>query len=83
MAASERRLIWYGALRLLLGLVTGFVMQEFRYPRMGLAAHLKGVWTVTTTAAMWGTAARALLAAAGHGAQGWRVDRRTEAAMTS
>ena len=40
---SSRRLIWHGMFLVLLGLLTGFVEQEFANVRMGLAAHLEGV----------------------------------------
>jgi hydroxylaminobenzene mutase len=42
---SKRRLIWHGMF--LLGLLTGFVEQQFNNPRMGLAAHLEGVMNGT------------------------------------
>jgi hydroxylaminobenzene mutase len=34
---------WHGMFLFLLGLLTGFVEQNFTNPRMGLAAHLEGV----------------------------------------
>src|SRR6202158_2383067 len=40
---SKRRLMWHGMFLFLLGLLTGFVEQHFKNPRMGLAAHLEGV----------------------------------------
>jgi (hydroxyamino)benzene mutase len=43
MDDSKRRLLWHGMFLFLLGLLTGFVEQKFRNPRMGLAAHLEGV----------------------------------------
>lgn len=43
MEDSKRRLLWHGMFLFLLGLVTGFVEQQFNNPRMGLAAHLEGV----------------------------------------
>ena len=44
---SKRRLIWHGTFLFLLGLLTGFVEQQFNNPRMGLAAHLEGVMNGT------------------------------------
>jgi hydroxylaminobenzene mutase len=44
---SKRRLIWHGMFLFLLGLLTGFVEQQFNNPRMGLAAHLEGVMNGT------------------------------------
>ena len=43
----KRRLIWHGIFLFLLGLLTGFVVQQFKNPRMGLAAHLEGVMNGT------------------------------------
>ena len=43
MDDKKRRLIWYGILLFLLGLLTGFLEQQFDNPRMGLASHLEGV----------------------------------------
>lgn len=40
---SQRSLLWHGMFLFLLGLLTGFVEQQFSNPRMGLAAHLEGV----------------------------------------
>jgi (hydroxyamino)benzene mutase len=40
---ARRRLLWHGMFLFLLGLLTGFAEQNFRNPRMGLAAHLEGV----------------------------------------
>jgi hydroxylaminobenzene mutase len=40
-------LIWHGMFLFLLGLLTGFVEQQFNNPRMGLAAHLEGVMNGT------------------------------------
>jgi hypothetical protein len=37
---SKRRLIWHGMFLFLLGLLTGFVEQQFNNPRMGLARTL-------------------------------------------
>src|ERR1051326_1033577 len=44
---QNRRLIWHGIFLFLLGLLTGFLEQEFVNPRMGLAAHLEGVMNGT------------------------------------
>jgi len=44
---ARRRLIWHGMFLFLLGLLTGFVEQNFANPRMGLAAHLEGVMNGT------------------------------------
>jgi (hydroxyamino)benzene mutase len=44
---SKRRLVWHGMVLFLLGLLTGFVEQNFSNPRMGLAAHLEGVMNGT------------------------------------
>lgn len=41
--ADSRRLMWYGALLFLLGLLVGAAVPAFRNPRMGLASHLEGV----------------------------------------
>lgn len=43
MESTSRRLIWHGILLVLLGLLTGLAVQQFRNPRMGLAAHLEGL----------------------------------------
>ena len=47
MEDTKRRLIWHGMFLFFLGLLTGFVEQKFRNPRMGLAAHLEGVMNGT------------------------------------
>src|SRR5260370_8128008 len=47
MDDSKRKLIWHGCFLFLLGLLVGFVEQEFANPRMGLAAHLEGVMNGT------------------------------------
>ena len=47
MTRAHRRLLWHGILLFLLGLVTGLVVQQFRNPRLGLAAHLEGVMNGT------------------------------------
>jgi hydroxylaminobenzene mutase len=47
MDDSKRRLIWHGLFLFLLGLLTGFVEQQFTNPRMGLAAHLEGLMNGT------------------------------------
>ncbi len=49
---ARRRLIWHGMFLFLLGLLTGFVEQSFRNPRMGLAAHLEGVMNGTFLVAL-------------------------------
>jgi hydroxylaminobenzene mutase len=38
-----RRLIRYGVLLFLFGLITGFLIPTMRNPRMGLSSHLEGV----------------------------------------
>jgi len=43
MVDAKRRLIWYGVLLFLLGLITGLMEAKFSNPRMGLAAHLEGL----------------------------------------
>src|SRR5580704_8774454 len=47
MEGSNRRLMWHGMFLFLLGLLTGFVEQQFANMRMGLAAHLEGVMNGT------------------------------------
>ncbi|MBI2840758.1 MAG: hydrogenase [Acidobacteria bacterium] len=47
MEDSKRRLLWHGMFLFLLGLLTGLVEQQFKNPRMGLAAHLEGVMNGT------------------------------------
>ena len=47
MEDAKRRLLWNGMFLFLLGLLTGLVEQQFRNPRMGLAAHLEGVMNGT------------------------------------
>jgi hydroxylaminobenzene mutase len=49
---ARRRLLWHGMFLFLLGLLTGFVEQNFRNPRMGLAAHLEGVMNGTFLVAL-------------------------------
>lgn len=39
----SRKLIRYGILLFLLGLLTGFAMPAFENSRMGLSSHLEGV----------------------------------------
>jgi hydroxylaminobenzene mutase len=51
---SKRRLLWHGMSLFLLGLLTGFVEQNFSNPRMGLAAHLEGVMNGTFLVALGG-----------------------------
>jgi hydroxylaminobenzene mutase len=43
MTDSNRRLLWYGAVLLLLGLLSGGVIPLVTNARMGLSAHLAGV----------------------------------------
>jgi len=53
---TRRRLYWHGIFLFLLGLLTGFVVQSLRNPRMGLTAHLEGVMNGTFLAvlgALW------------------------------
>jgi (hydroxyamino)benzene mutase len=47
MENTQRRLMWHGMFLFLLGLLTGFVEQQFANTRMGLAAHLEGVMNGT------------------------------------
>src|SRR3954454_23805442 len=47
MEDSRRRMLWHGMFLFLLGLLTGFLEQNFNNPRMGLAAHLEGVMNGT------------------------------------
>jgi hydroxylaminobenzene mutase len=49
---AKRRLLWHGMFLFLLGLLTGFVEQNFNNPRMGLAAHLEGVMNGTFIVAL-------------------------------
>ena len=49
---SKRRILWHGMSLFLLGLLTGFVEQNFSNPRMGLAAHLEGVMNGTFLGAL-------------------------------
>jgi hydroxylaminobenzene mutase len=49
---ANRRLMWYGMLLFLLGLVTGLVERRFTNMRMGLAAHLEGVMNGTFLVAL-------------------------------
>ena len=52
MEDSKRAMLWHGMFLFLLGLVTGLVEQQFRNPRMGLAAHLEGVMNGTFLVAL-------------------------------
>lgn len=52
MNDTRRRLLWNGMFLFLLGLLTGLVEQQFRNPRMGLAAHLEGVMNGTFLVAL-------------------------------
>jgi len=47
MENANRRLMWYGMLLFLLGLVTGLLEQRFTNMRMGVSAHLEGVMNGT------------------------------------
>src|SRR5262245_48962157 len=47
MDISNRRLMWYGILLFLLGLLTVLVEQRFTNMHMGLAGHLEGVMNGT------------------------------------
>jgi hypothetical protein len=44
MDISNRHLMWHGMLLFLLGLATGLVEQQFTNVRMGLSAHLEGLF---------------------------------------
>lgn len=52
MDKKRRQLLWHGMFLFLLGLLVGFVEQEFTNPRMGLAAHLEGVMNGTFLVAL-------------------------------
>ena len=52
MGGANRRLMWFGMLLFLLGLVTGLVEQRFTNMRMGVAAHLEGVMNGTFLVAL-------------------------------
>jgi (hydroxyamino)benzene mutase len=52
MNEVNRRLVWHGMFLFLLGLLTGFVEQQFTNVRMGLAAHLEGVMNGTFLVAL-------------------------------
>lgn len=47
MEAANRRLMWYGMLLFIIGLLTGFLEQSFTNVRMGLSAHLEGLMNGT------------------------------------
>jgi (hydroxyamino)benzene mutase len=49
---KKRQLIWCGIFLFLLGLLTGFAEEQFRNPRMGLAAHLEGLMNGTFLVAL-------------------------------
>jgi hydroxylaminobenzene mutase len=49
---GARRLLWYGVLLFVFGLLTGLVEQKLANPRMGLAAHLEGVMNGTVLLAL-------------------------------
>jgi hydroxylaminobenzene mutase len=56
MSDMRRRLLWNGVFLFLLGLLSGFVEQQFKNPRMGLAAHLEGLMNglfLLVLAAIW------------------------------
>src|SRR3977135_621445 len=59
---SKRRLIWHGMFLFLLGVLPGFVEQQFNNPRMGLAAHLEGVMNGTFLIALGAVWAEVMLA---------------------
>ena len=44
MSPYGRRLLWHGFLLLLLGLITGLAVRAFHNPRLGVAAHLIGIF---------------------------------------
>ena len=52
MENSKRKVLWHGMFLFLLGLLTGFVEQNFTNVRMGLAAHLEGVMNGTFLVAL-------------------------------
>ena len=52
MDDKKRQLIWCGIFLFLLGLLTGFAEEQFRNPRMGLAAHLEGLMNGTFLVAL-------------------------------
>lgn len=52
MDDRKRQLLWYGMFLFLLGLITGFLEQQFTNPRMGLASHLEGVMNGTFLVAL-------------------------------
>ena len=55
MENAKRCLLWHGMFLFLLGLLTGFIIQQFSNPRMGLAAHLEGVMNGTFLIAVGAT----------------------------
>ncbi len=68
---SRRRLLWHGMSLFLLGLLTGFVEQNFSNPRMGLAAHLEGVMNGTFLLALGAIWTEVRLSARLKGAAYW------------
>src|SRR5262245_35153264 len=66
-----RRLAWHGMFLFLLGLVTGFVEQNFANPRMGLASHLEGVMNGTFLLALGAVWAKVRLSPRLTGAAYW------------
>jgi hydroxylaminobenzene mutase len=73
MDDSKHRLIWHGMFLFLLGLLTGFVEQQFTNPRMGLAAHLEGVMNGTFLIALGGVWTEVRLPPRSKGAAYWSV----------
>jgi hydroxylaminobenzene mutase len=70
---SKRRLLWNGMFLFLLGLLTGFVEQNFGNPRMGLAAHLEGVMNGTFLVALGAVWTEVRLSPRLKGAAHWSV----------
>ena len=68
---AKRRLLWHGMSLFLLGLLTGFVEQNFSNPRMGLAAHLEGVMNGTFLVALGAIWAEVRLSSRLKGAAYW------------
>lgn len=71
MEETKRRLLWHGMFLFLLGLLTGFVEQNFNNPRMGLAAHLEGVMNGTFLVALGAIWTEVRLSARLKGAAYW------------
>ena len=70
---ARRRLLWHGMFLFLLGLLTGFVEQNFSNPRMGLAAHLEGVMNGTFLLALGAIWSDVRLSPRWKGAAYWSV----------